>query len=1285
MHESSHAWLTGIWQYVQSGRADERYIAHWKPMAEWLGVKEGQKGITREQQEKFAKGFEAYLREGKAPIPALKRAFQQFRAWLIQIYKRAADLNVELSDEARAFYGRLLGSEKQEFQAVIQKAKEAQDRGELVLGQEPININTPEFKAWFGDSKVVDEKGRPLVVYHGTNVQDLNEFKPSKGLRESIIGGGKEVESTVFFFTPKKNVAGFFAKNRADYYLNMPWKGKVLDVYLSIKNPINLTQKNQSTISKLEKAGIDIYEYFGYKTQDYINNKIPSNLDAEPSYFWKIFDKPEFVQKLKNAGYDGAITNEGKKGFNEENKKESMGISYVVFSPSQIKSTSNIGTFDPKNPNILMQEPAKRTIHRATGFTPQEQAVLINQSKLLRLRLSSEARAARVAARATKAEVIEDLRAKRKDTEAIRKEVRDYVLKNVPSEARGRFLTTVEQAKTTTDLGKAIIKADNAAEKARRKAIIADIKKVAGRAIESGKVDVEYREAIKVLISEIDLTERRPETILKLKAMRDYIERRKASGRAEFIPDNISKALEILIRKPVGEISEIELENILRDLHIIEFVGKEEQAKKEEAWALDKNMWVEDLSKLGIKHINLPAEANKLQKGTAWSQEIYWSVAPMRVIADRLDGGKGTYDGAHSVMYEVLAVRDFERYYNMVREYIDPVMDLIEKHKMTEEQMEKIGIYAFKVQKDGIGRVLATRPELTEKYVRELTLTAPEMEVYNKMRTAMETLYPFVKRLMGVLYNKPMGKVDGYFSMQTDWKKLKDMDVLSRLTQSGEEWEGARKNITAGYTKERKPGAFTPIKINALKIFLQHINDVSYFIAMQEDIKKFSEIVDDDRYKTAVGPQGHKIIRSWLDLLARKGKAEGSDKLHWLSTMRKNISASVLGLKLSSFLIQSTSFFDAASYVGGANVLNAWAQIIGNKPAVDWLKKEFPKFRERVLDDTSYIELSEQELLKKVQRLGYVPMKELDGTIAASTVIAAYGKKCKELGVEIDYTKPANAKAARYANRVLASTQASPFFVDLGIMFGSAKYGLGNVELNKALLQFKQFITSRWFYMTYDVPKMPPGDRVNAYAWLLAANAAEMGIRGGSKAIVLGGLGLFGMGIAKGVSSADDDDDMYKKYVLNLLGQVPFAGWAIDAFNYQSLPIPVVDTISQFIEGTGDALRAQNEYKKVVGLRQSLISLAKLMGIPGTAQVGQVLAWSYNPKTLTFPYNAEQAELKALGGARTASERERFILLNSKETQFSVQARIYRDSMERGNLETAKKAADRAAEILGGL
>ncbi len=42
------------------------------------------------------------------------------------------------------------------------------------------NIDTPEFRKWFGDSKVVDESGKPLVVYHGAENGDYTAFDPGK-------------------------------------------------------------------------------------------------------------------------------------------------------------------------------------------------------------------------------------------------------------------------------------------------------------------------------------------------------------------------------------------------------------------------------------------------------------------------------------------------------------------------------------------------------------------------------------------------------------------------------------------------------------------------------------------------------------------------------------------------------------------------------------------------------------------------------------------------------------------------------------------------------------------------------------------------------------------------------------------------------------------------------------------------------------------------------------------------------------------------------------------------
>jgi hypothetical protein len=80
--------------------------------------------------------------------------------------------------------------------------------------------NTPEFKRWFGDSKVVDENGKPLVVYHGTN-KSFNVFRPSKKFGNAYFASA----STSYANALAKDV---FGKTGGD---------NVMPLYVSLQNP----------------------------------------------------------------------------------------------------------------------------------------------------------------------------------------------------------------------------------------------------------------------------------------------------------------------------------------------------------------------------------------------------------------------------------------------------------------------------------------------------------------------------------------------------------------------------------------------------------------------------------------------------------------------------------------------------------------------------------------------------------------------------------------------------------------------------------------------------------------------------------------------------------------------------------------------------------------------------------------------------------------------------------------------------------------------------------------
>ena len=79
----------------------------------WAGAKKNKDDqwvFSREAHEKWARGFERYLRDGKAPSNKLKRAFKKFKKWLTEIYGviKGSPIDVEISPQIRDVFDRML-------------------------------------------------------------------------------------------------------------------------------------------------------------------------------------------------------------------------------------------------------------------------------------------------------------------------------------------------------------------------------------------------------------------------------------------------------------------------------------------------------------------------------------------------------------------------------------------------------------------------------------------------------------------------------------------------------------------------------------------------------------------------------------------------------------------------------------------------------------------------------------------------------------------------------------------------------------------------------------------------------------------------------------------------------------------------------------------------------------------------------------------------------------------------------------------------------------------------
>ena len=168
---------------------------------------------------------------------------------------------------------------------------------------------TPEFRNWFKESKVVDENGEPLVVYKGMPMYDWETGRPIEEIRS-------KTGPWAGFFTSKPESAEKFAE--AFYYLTSVDKGKgqpvgTVAAHLSMRQPF-----------ELDAGGRPAREFM-----------IDHPFKPEKNH-------PELRSAIESNEYDGVIIR----------NTSDEGDIFVPKNPEQVKSIFNRGTFDSNDPRI---------------------------------------------------------------------------------------------------------------------------------------------------------------------------------------------------------------------------------------------------------------------------------------------------------------------------------------------------------------------------------------------------------------------------------------------------------------------------------------------------------------------------------------------------------------------------------------------------------------------------------------------------------------------------------------------------------------------------------------------------------------------------------------------------------------------------------------------------------------------------------------------------------------------------------------------------------------------
>ena len=304
--------------------------------------------VTPNQLRELAKlGVPITTEESGQQAPETKEKFMAQMEELKKEFPQAQFVDVKMTKDAYKEWGkkanvkaRLVESFEKEKARI---ASEAKEKGSYMLApngkkskldaEQWATVRTANFKKWFGDwendpenaSKVVDENGEPMVVYHGRSA-DFNTFEKKEGVR-FIMGLEDKVKAEGFFFSPDRALAEEFAGNAARH---RGGKANVVPCYLNIRKPMDLTGEDYDRIYE-DVTGWDYT--VGMDTQD--------NL-------WGIMDEEGMADKIKEKGYDGAI-------FVEEvnDNYEPTKISYCALDANQIKSADkNKGEFSSRNNDI---------------------------------------------------------------------------------------------------------------------------------------------------------------------------------------------------------------------------------------------------------------------------------------------------------------------------------------------------------------------------------------------------------------------------------------------------------------------------------------------------------------------------------------------------------------------------------------------------------------------------------------------------------------------------------------------------------------------------------------------------------------------------------------------------------------------------------------------------------------------------------------------------------------------------------------------------------------------
>ena len=1047
IHETGHFFLENLRDAAALETAPDWVKNDWAAIKGELGIKDDG-FIEREAHEKFARQFEAYAREGKAPRPELQSAFNQFRAWLTAIYRSVRRLlgDAELSADVRAVFDRLLASEED----IASARKRGAPEPVIERASEALGIPTERLSAYREAVSRGMQKGQAEIALRRMREQKQVEYEARgeardfiesapfyRGMRDLSMSGGIDWQSLIGMATEDlawqlrekwnagrgKNIVqqrGGMTLDDAAAYLGVRDGTEVLAALMNEPTAREYTETHvRSKVAEWEKVYSPDFEFVNDAMDEALRVEIESlggNAGPTTKQLRDVVDKRVGVKK-------GSVVDAEYKALTAAVRKQKRLIEEAV---REVR----------REERAAAMERVKQERATASGRVKNERA---NQ------RWSDAAKNARIdELRSRLAQLKEEERLKRA---ALGAAYRARIERNQTT----RQIRRIAQSKSIPDTFKQQILS-----------LIAHFpglgtERMAPRPDENRPTLLQFQEALGVEYSLDD------------------------TGGASPIASWIFEEAQRQGPRRASDLSLSELRDVYDAIKILARQGRTQDALIGMLHEQELNQAVAEAvapmaSLSETKHITAD-ERNRLPGALrSWFRDSLANMKVMRYLFDAADGYRADHDGPNSRLIVQPLQRAasqeqelFRSFGTSLRTLLEPITSRgmhktfsidgvrmlpdVEREFGGQWTMERVLSVALNMGNDGNLAALQRGYNWNTQDLELITrsITSAEWRFVQSVWDLLDQLYPVINATYEKMYGIPLKRVEakpftvvsadgetinmrgGYYPLKFDKRfsetaqRNADFDVLN-----SQEAILRTPNPKSGMTQERKGAGIPPLL--SLSVLTSHVADSIHYGTHTLPLLDAYRIVKRPEYRRAMqrafGDEAYAQVVPWLRSIARpdRTKIDGINKMFEFLARRGSLAA--MGFSFRTALLQTTSIPQSMAEVGtGAFLRGAYHMLV--HPLESWgtIRELSPYMVSRsrnmerdVADRLKPFREGTKIFGSKWEEAAFAMIQAMDAIVAYPTWIAKYNDA---IGKGID-----QAKAITLADDAVIRAQGSGLTMD---------------------------------------------------------------------------------------------------------------------------------------------------------------------------------------------------------------------------------------------------------------